>query len=141
MEIDSSKGAGTTILLSLPTAEITRDAPDLPPRDRIAAVSLTDARTRAYAELLLRSTGVEVQAGENGDPGDTDIWVTDATDETFERARAYVEEDPRRRVVFYGEESGSARHQGFVFINPAGGPVAMRRSLRQIVFQLLEKNE
>ena len=140
VEIDSSKGAGTSILLSLPVAEITWDAPELKPHDRVAAVSLQDPRMRAYAELLLRSTGIEVQTCENGDPGDTHVWITDVSEAAFERARAYLDEDPRRRVVFSGDEPVAARHPGFVFVNPRGGSAAMRRSLRAVVFQLLEKD-
>ena len=115
-------------------------APELKPHDRVAAVSLQDPRMRAYAELLLRSTGIEVQTRENGDPGDTHVWITDSSEAAFERARAYVDEDPRRRVVFSGDEPVAARHPGFVFVNPRGGPAAMRRSLRAVVFQLLEKD-
>ena len=133
VEIDSSSGAGTTILLSLPIAEITWDAPELQPKELVAAVSLSDARTRAYAELLLRSTGIDTSS----DPATSHVWIT----EDAAAAQDYLDQDAQRRVVLYGDDPAPARQPGFFFVDSRGGPEAMRQSLRQVVFQLLEKEE
>ena len=133
VEIDSSSGKGTSILLSLPVAEITWDAPDLLPREIVAAITLADPRTRAYAELLLRSSGIET----HDDPESSDLWITEQAD----RAKEYARKDPARRVVLYGDDPAVAREGHFYFIDRRGGPEAMRQALREVVFRILEKEE
>ncbi|MHC4960106.1 MAG: GAF domain-containing protein [Planctomycetota bacterium] len=139
VEIESTAGSGTTILITLPVAEHATAEPEA--EETVASISFADPRTAAYAELLMRSMGIEVIASAEGGPGDTQLWITEPTAEAISTARHYVQEDSRRRVVFFGERTDAARESGFVFVDRRRGPDAMRRSLRQVVFQLLEKDD
>ena len=144
VDIESTEGEGTTFLLTLPAADEETPAPE--PERMAAAISLSDPRMAAYVELLLHSTGIEVEPRPDGDPRDTQVWITEPSDDTYAVARQYVAEDSRRRVVFFGDVPASAIRDGhstagFVYVNQRRGPDAVRRSLRQVVFQLLEKDD
>ncbi len=147
VDLDSAPGAGTTIQLSLPIAEraSARGRKGGPggeaPAPLVAAVSLGDPRLAAYATLLVRSAGLDARAATPEEPGDARVWIVEPSLPALAIARRYLDAEPGRRVVFVGDLPGAAREPGFVFVDRRGGPDALRRSLRQVVFQLLENDD
>ncbi len=147
VDLDSEPGGGTTIRLSLPIAERAASRGDgggaggEEEARMVAAVSLADPRLAAYATLLVRSAGLDARPAPPHGPGDARIWIVEPSLPALETARRYLDGDPRRRVVFVGDLPGAAREPGFVFVDRRGGPDALRRSLRQVVFHLLENDD
>jgi len=145
VEIDSSPGEGTTVHLTLPTAYAPR------PKEKpeggepaapfsVVGISLADRRMAAYASLLVRSAGLEPRTCPPGEPGKCRIWIAEPGAATTDAARQFLDEDARRRVVLFGESSGRSR-PGFHLVDRRGGPDAMRRGLREVVFQVLEEDD
>ena len=75
-----------------------------------------------------------------GEPGKCRIWIAEPGETTAQAARQFLDEDARRRVVLFGESAGRSR-PGFHFVDRRGGPDAMRRGLREVVFQVLEEDD
>ena len=145
VEIESTPGEGTTVHLTLPTAFAPRTeragegkAPEAP--FSIVGISLHDQRMAAYASLLVRSAGLEPRTCPPGEPGKCRIWIAEPGETTAQAARQFLDEDARRRVVLFGESAGRSR-PGFHFVDRRGGPDAMRRGLREVVFQVLEEDD
>ncbi|MHC4937486.1 MAG: ATP-binding protein [Planctomycetota bacterium] len=145
VEIESTPGEGTTIHLTLPTALAPKPdrsqegkAPDAP--FSVVGISLHDRRMAAYASLLVRSAGLEPRTCPPGQPGKCRIWIAEPGKTTTDAARTFLEEDARRRVVLFGESAAGSR-PGFHFVDRRGGPDAMRRGLREVVFQVLEEDD
>lgn len=145
VEIDSAPGEGTTVHLTLPTAFAPKprapkegSAPEAP--FSVVGITLNDRRMAAYASLLVRSAGLEPRTCPPGQPGKCRIWIAEPDETTRRAARQFLDEDARRRVVFFGETAGRSR-PGFHFVDRRGGPDAMRRGLREVVFQVLEEDD
>jgi len=145
VDIDTVPGEGTAIHLTIPTT----DAParklvetDTDPSGPVSMVgiSLSDQRMAAYASLLVRSAGLDTRVCEPNDPGKCRIWLTEPAEETTEAAKRFLAGDARRRVVLFGDSPGR-EGPGYFFVDRRGGPDAMRRGLREVVFQLLEEDD
>ena len=94
----------------------------------------------AYASLLVRSAGLDTRMCEPTDPGKCRIWLTEPAEETNEAAKRFLAGDARRRIVLFGDSPGR-EGPGYFFVDRRGGPDAMRRGLREVVFQLLEEDD
>jgi signal transduction histidine kinase len=139
VEIESAKDEGTTVVLTLPVHDPGAARPAR--RELTALVDIRDRRMASYAELLLRSEGLVVLPQRRGDPGNADIWITEPTETALRRARRHLAGDKRRRVVFLGEAPRGRRPTGAVFLDRFDGSDSLRRSLRQVVFRMLEESD
>jgi hypothetical protein len=104
LEIESAPGRGATIRLLLPAAA--GPAPKAGPRKAI--LTLGEPRAAALIEQMFLGAGIEVLRAEG--PGDADLWVVRSSAETVRLARAWLGEDPGRRLVMIGRfVPGAAR--------------------------------
>ena len=96
-----------------------------------------------FSDLLVRSAGLQPQICEPDDPGACRIWIAEPGESTTETAQRFLDGDPRRRVVLLGESTDARATSGrrFHFVDQRGGPDAMRRELREVVFQVLEEDD
>ncbi|MEM8883014.1 MAG: GAF domain-containing protein [Planctomycetota bacterium] len=145
VDIDSAPGRGTTVHLTLPTATAPRvpapgtaDAPAAP--FSVVGISIDDRRMAAYASLLVRSAGLEPRHCPPNEPGACRIWIAEPGRTAPRTAQQFLEEDARRRVVLFGDAPGRTG-AGYHFVDRRGGPDAMRRGLREVVFQVLEEDD
>ncbi len=106
LEIDSAPGQGTTVTLVLPTAADARlaqararSAPRL-----TAVVSVEDRRIASLVSACLDAASFEVKSDQTGAPGPSALWVTDASCDTLEQARRFLNE-PGRHVLVLGGAS------------------------------------
>ncbi len=144
VEIQSAEKQGTMVTLTIPVAN---RAPDpettelqLGANVRVA-VSLADPRISAYASLLIRSAGGDVEDSPDTEPGDVQVWVTEPGVANADAIRDYLGDDVSRRVILVGDGPGSTTSTTdprVIMADRRGGPEAMRRSLRQVIFQLLD---
>ncbi len=150
VDIDSEPGKGTTIHVTLPTATTaaaaaaaptTEEAPNAPAS--VVGISLQDKRMAAYASLLVRSAGLQPQMCEPDNPGACRIWIAEPGPTNETAARAFLDGDPRRRVILLGDPTRVTLTGGrrYHFVDRRSGPDAMRRELRQVVFQVLEEDD
>ena len=101
--IDSAPGKGTTVRLAFPAARVTgatrrrRNGE----QDR-ATVTLRDQRTAAWVTNILESVGYSVSVAEDGDPRQSDIWVTDASTKNLSMARSFLTRHDQRRIIVMG---------------------------------------
>lgn len=97
--IDSDVDRGTTVTMAVPRS----DAAD---RTIAAVISIRDGRAASLIRQVLESGGARVVVAE--DPGDADIWVTEAAAGLLPRAESWVGGHQRRRVVLFGRGPDSA---------------------------------
>lgn len=101
VDIDSAPGRGTIVALTLPICTVPAVKLEADVRGR-AAVSVRDSQTVAWITMLLRSAGYEVQKAENGDPADSDVWVTEPTEENLAAARRFSAGTGQHRIITLG---------------------------------------
>lgn len=111
VELRSRVGRGTTVVLTLPTAQPLSPEEPEPPRERTAALTLADARTASLVEQLLRAEGIP--ATRQPEPGGADLWITDRGPAAVEEAAAWRGEDGGRVLVLAGWD-GPAPEGGWV---------------------------
>jgi hypothetical protein len=92
LEIESTPGQGTTVIITLPAAE--RSAKPT------ATISVADPRARSFTAAVLRALGFEPDAAPASAPSGL-VWVTDPPDSP-EAIETFLAGDPRRRVVIFG---------------------------------------
>jgi len=92
LEIESTPGQGTTVIITLPAAE--RSAKPT------ATISIADPRARSFTAAVLRALGFEPDAAPASAPSGL-VWVTDPPDSP-EAIETFLAGDPRRRVVIFG---------------------------------------
>jgi signal transduction histidine kinase len=130
LTIESEPGRGTTIVLELPVASI---APDEIPVLR-AAVSMADTRLASFTSTLLEAGGFTVSRNEPGDPGDGNVWLTDATPKAIQPARAFLEADPRRAVLALGLAGPEWERLGAVLLDDPENFEALRDCVVKAMF-------
>lgn len=130
--IDSEPGRGTRVVLTLPVVQ--REAPTKTAGRRVATVSLRDQRASAFASSLLRSAGFEVRQAENGEPGDSTLWITDAPRE----AARFLDADQGRRVIVLGQADDRPAREGVTYVEEALDLEGLHQTLRSAVRELPE---
>lgn len=116
VDIESTPGRGTTIILSIPAgadsaAGRSRDAGAV----RTAAVCVRDERTAGLVTTLLESAGLEVERVQPGAIGRPDLWVTESTREVLDAAQQLAAESAPTIVVL-GAETKEWKHLKAVMI-------------------------
>lgn len=133
LDIHTTPGRGTSIVLSLPTAHsVVEEEPAGP----VACISLEDRQMAAYASVLLTSAGFAIRSG---DPAGSDLWVTEAG--AIESVRRFLEGHPKRRAILVGAaDDAAAEEKRLSIVAGSSGPAGMRRSLRRLVLELTEES-
>ncbi len=102
VRIESALGAGTTVLLHLPTAaaeledQVTRSGVQ-----RSALISLENRRIATLLGAFLESAGVAVRYDPEGEPEPGAIWVVEPSTSTKRQIRSFLA-DSRSRMVVVG---------------------------------------
>ena len=121
ISVESEPGKGTTITLRLPSARV----PAAPLATRSAAVTVLDARVRAYIEEVLTPLGFRhVESA----PGDGELlWVSDYDKNAARRAAEFVKRGARAAVLI-GPAKGPAK-TGLYFAPPKASEI--KRALKK----------
>lgn len=117
ISIDSSPGEGTTIVLNLPVAAPDVDADQTEPQSITAAVTISDPRSATFVASFLRAAGVEVRFAEDGDSGESRLWIVEPTEQAAQRAERFLAERPGRQVVAFGPASRAWTALGAIVIS------------------------
>ncbi|MHC4100534.1 MAG: PAS domain-containing protein [Planctomycetota bacterium] len=131
--IESAPGRGTTVAMHLPAA--LGPAATLPSArwgtDQ-AAVTLSDRRTAAWIANMLESAGYSVRVAEDGDPSDAHLWVTEPTDESLRTARAYANDNGKRRIIVIGPADPEWLGLGAVVVEDAANRTAIHAAVFEV---------
>jgi len=101
--IVSKPDHGTTVRLVFPAAHDSRgNRLRLNGRRESATVTLGDLRTAAWVANVLESVGYTVSVAKDGDPRDSDIWVTEDSDSNLATARQFLTGHDQSRIIVLG---------------------------------------
>jgi PAS domain S-box-containing protein len=133
VEIASRPGRGTTVTLHLRTAA----APAAPaagaaPRGKRAAVTLSDRRTAAWVTIMLEAAGYIVRSARNGDPSDTQLWVTEANEQNLREARDFAGGNGAKRIIVLGPADPEWRKLGAVVVEDATNRNAIHAAVDEV---------
>ncbi len=134
VNIESEPGKGTTVVLKFPVAPADARSPEVPApiqRGR-AVVSLADRRRAAWVSNLLSLAGYVVEAGENGGPGDTSLWVTEPTARNLKRAKRFFAGQPRRRAIVLGSADADWTRLGAVVVEDVESLESIRTAVHAV---------
>jgi len=125
VDVTSTPGAGTTIVLSLPAAwsDAPSPAPDAEDRDEDrgeATVSIADPNTGAWIVGMLRSAGYRVDRPASEGPGAGVLWVTEASPQRLDAARRFLDGRTDRRILVLGPAPESWRRPEVIVAESAG---------------------
>ena len=95
-------------------------------------VSLTDRRRAAWVSNLLSLAGYVVEAGENGGPGDTSLWVTEPTARNLKRARRFFADQPRSRAIVLGSADADWTRLGAVVVEDVESLESIRTAVHAV---------
>jgi PAS domain S-box-containing protein len=108
--LTSEPGAGTIVVLELPTAKASAAKPTkLAPGSGSATVSVRDHRIAALISQILTAAGYQVTPGKIGEPGKANLWVTRPTLKALEAALRWRKRHSERSVVLLGPPPKSAQ--------------------------------
>ncbi len=126
VNIESSPGHGTTIVLLLPTYHPSRAMTVTGPVR--VALTVADPRVSTLVQTILASAGL----GEDSvEPEQSDLWITDGTAETLAIAPAHLQHDSRRMLVLGGDQDWSGL--GVAFVQDPSDFEALRENIHQAV--------
>ncbi len=101
--IDSTPGKGTAVRMVFPAAQVRGNKRRRPNgRTDTATVTLRDLRTAAWVANVLESVGYTVSVAEDGDPRDSDLWVTEATDRNLATATQFLTGQDQGQIIVLG---------------------------------------
>ncbi len=101
--IDSKPGMGTSVRLVFPAAQVSGDNRRRPNgRADTATVTLRDQRTAAWVANVLESVGYTVSVAQDGDPRDSDLWVTEATGRNLATAKQFLTGQRQGQIIVMG---------------------------------------
>ena len=131
--IDSAPDKGTTVRLVFPTARVPGTARRRRngAQDR-AAVSLGDQRTAAWVTNVLESAGYAVSVAEDGDPRQSDIWVTEASAKNLSAARKFLTRHDQRRIIVMGSAGTAWTGLGAVVVEDASNLDAIKSAVCEV---------
>jgi len=101
--IDSTPGEGTAVRMVFPAAQVSgKNRQRSGGRSDTAAVTLRDLRTAAWVANVLESVGYTVSVAGDGDPRQSDLWVTEASDTNLATARQFLTGQDRGQIIVLG---------------------------------------
>ena len=133
MEIHSpprgSSGTGTEVSLYLPVMQ-RRQFSSTPDGEKpVAAVSVSNPRNRALLATVFESLGFNVVQDANGSPGNSEVWITEATDDRLPAARDFLQSQSDRRVILIGGAPEPWQELDVRVIDQTCTPSAIRAAL------------
>ncbi len=141
VDLSSSPGRGTTVVLTLPTTR--RTAPRAAPpgaRKQMAVVSIRNHRAVALISQMLQSGGLRVREDATNEPGNADIWITTPTGDALAKAERWVKKRKARSVVLFGAPSKATQSRwttlGATIIASSNDFLAVRRALGEAMERL-----
>jgi PAS domain S-box-containing protein len=133
VSIESDRGRGTTVAMHLPVASIPAAAfPAAGWGTDQAAVTLSDPRTAAWIANMLESAGYSVRLADDGDPSDSNLWVTEPTEQSLRTARAYANGNGRRRMIVLGPGDPEWLILGAVVVEDAANRAAIHAAVFEV---------
>jgi PAS domain S-box-containing protein len=125
IEIDSTPGKGTTVVLVLPTAHRAGDHPEMS-----ASVHISDGRAASMVRHLLEMSGVQVT---NVEPAHALIRVIEPTQANLSDTKTWRARHPQRRLVLFGSpdarDSAAWRALDPLMVENTGDFEALRTAL------------
>ncbi|HYE03228.1 MAG TPA: CHASE domain-containing protein [Phycisphaerales bacterium] len=128
LAIETEPGRGTTVTLTLPAARAPDAAARGPALPRVAAVSVVDARFRAYLGALLEPMGFAVRAEAAPIDPEVAVWVVDGASLGGWDVPRVAGSRPELRVVTIGLGMPAARN--VVSLPADARPTQVARALR-----------
>ncbi|MCP3905858.1 MAG: PAS domain S-box protein [Planctomycetes bacterium] len=135
VDIESELGEGTTVTLTLRTAESV--APAGTDDVTTAVVSLPDRRAASLIGSILESAGCSVRYDRVGDPGSVHLWITEASPEALPVARRFLATGDRQ-VVAVGLPRDEWKELGASLIEDPFDFSLMRQQIGALVSNDLE---
>jgi hypothetical protein len=137
IELTSSPGKGTTVVMKLPLAPAN---PSMSVSDaagmRSAAISISDHRTAALISQILIAARAQVNAVRPDRPGKADLWVTEPVASSLAAAKRWCR-GTRRSLVLVGVPSKASVKEwaalGALVIDPPDDFEAMREIIGQAI--------
>lgn len=133
LRIDSRPGEGTAVRLVFPAARVSgarrrrcNGGPDS------ATVSLRDLRTAAWVSNVLESAGYTVSVAEDGDPRDSDIWVTEATHKNLTTARRFLTGQEQGQIIVLGSAGTAWTGLGAIVVEDASNLDAIKSAVCEV---------
>jgi len=132
MHIDSEPGKGTTVILTLPTADLGAADGGAAPRTKVrAAVSLSDPQTTAWVSILLASAGFEVHRTDDGELDGSRLWITEPTAQNLRTAKRFAS-GRDRRIIVLGPAARAWTDLGAIVVEESKDLEAIRSALRKM---------
>ena len=132
MHIDSEPGKGTTVILTLPAADLGAADGGAAPRTQVrAAVSLSDPQTTAWVSILLASAGFEVHRTDDGELDGSRLWITEPTAQNLRTAKRFAS-GRDRRIIVLGPAARAWTDLGAIVVEESKDLEAIRSALRKM---------
>ncbi|MBY0262391.1 MAG: PAS domain S-box protein [Phycisphaerales bacterium] len=132
IDIASVPGAGTTVAVTLPSAQGTDErAPEV----RHAAVRLQDTRIAQFISSMLAHAGYVLAPGGSELPATTSILVLDESSPDLTSALAFAAGHPDRRVLLLGDlpiDGPTHNHPQFMHLGSGFKPTVIAQALKAI---------
>ena len=140
VRVDSTPGAGTTVILRLPIAvESDQAKAGAGQSVAYAAVSVSDSHLAATMCTLLNLSRMPSWRSDPHDPGDCKLWIVEPTSIPINMAREYLRTDKSRRLILCGKQEGEWRNIAADWIDPSASLPTIRDVLSQAAFAVLQK--
>ena len=131
--IDSAPGKGTAVRLVFPAAQVSGNSRRrLDGRPESATVTLRDLRTAAWVANVLESVGYTVSVAEDGDPRDSDLWVTEATGRNLAAARQFLTGQDHGQIIVLGSAGTEWTVLGAIVVEDASNLDAIKSAVCEV---------
>jgi PAS domain S-box-containing protein len=131
VELQSKPGHGTTFTLLLPSAEHLTEPKAS--HGFSALISIHEPRVSQFIASLLRPLGFGISTNSESISPQVRIWALQPEAQLVDRARAFVQADPHRRVIFFGAlPNGQDTHPQFIVLNDRFIPTVIRDTVREV---------
>lgn len=132
IHIDSEPGKGTTVILTLPTADLGAADRSAAAATKVrAAVSLSDPQTTAWVSILLASAGFEVHRTDDGELDGSRLWITEPTAQNLRTAKRFAS-GRDRRIIVLGPAARGWTDLGAIVVEESKDLEAIRSALRKM---------
>lgn len=129
LNIESSPQTGTTVVLTVPIATNLPSPVDTDENAISATVAIEDHRIAAFAAALLEAGGMHVRFASPDEPPAGDLWITEPGPHGPQAAVDFLNQNPARRVVIYGQATNGWNETGATVVSPADGLERLRAVL------------